>query len=86
MDRDIVEKELLKVFGDTGLFIDDQDILLQDYFLDSLMFISIIVGIEEAFNIELPDDMLLIQNLGTFNTLLDRIVSIVLTTSTSNNL
>lgn len=86
MDRNIVEIELLKIFGDTGLFIDDQDILLQDYFPDSLMFISIIIGIEEAFNIELPDDMLLIQNLGTFNTLLDRIVSILLTTSTSDNL
>lgn len=81
-----VEIELMRIFNENGLFIDDKDMLLQDYFPDSLVFVNIIVGIEETFEIELPDEMLLIENLGTFNTLLERIISLEPNIDSSNNL
>ncbi len=77
MGHENIEKELMRIFSENGLFIDDKDILLQDYFPDSLVFVSLIIGIEETFEIELPDEMLLIENMGTFNTLLDRIISLM---------
>lgn len=81
-----VEKKLMEIFNENGLFIDDKNELLQDYFPDSLVFVSIIVGIEEAFELELPDEMLLIENMGTFNTLLERIILLVKYKETSSNL
>lgn len=73
MNSELVEKELMDIFNENGLFVDDKDLPLHEYFPDSLVFVSLIVGIEDAFEIELPDEMLLIENLGTFNTLLERI-------------
>jgi len=75
MDANIkIENTLANVFEENGIFIDDKTIMLADYFPDSLTFVNIIIGIEEAFDIELPDEMLLIENLGTFNNLVERIM------------
>ncbi len=68
-----IENTLTNIFEENGIFIDDKTILLSDYFPDSLTFVNIIIGIEEAFDIELPDEMLLIENLGTFDDLLERV-------------
>ena len=85
MNCECVEKELMDVFNENGLFIDNKDLPLQEYFPDSLTFVNIIVGVEDAFEIELPDEMLVIENLGTFNTLLERINLVVTIKDASNN-
>ena len=86
MLREMVENKLMAVFNENGLCIDDKNMLLQDYFPDSLVFVSIIVGIEEEFELELPDEMLLIENMGTFNTLLERVCSLIDYKEASDNL
>lgn len=86
MLREIVDNRLMAIFNENGIFIDDKNMLLQDFFPDSLVFVSIIVGIEEEFELELPDEMLLIENLGTFNTLLERVSTLVDYKEASNNL
>lgn len=79
------ENDLLKVFEENGIFIDDKNVLLQEYIPDSLTFVSIVISIEEEFDIELPDDLLLIDHLGTFNSLWERIYVDFLKDSTSND-
>lgn len=66
-----MENDLVNILEENGIFVDDKDILLADYLPDSLTFVNIIIGIEEAFDIELPDEMLLIENFGTFYNLLE---------------
>lgn len=78
------EKILEGIFEENGVFIDDKSILIADYLPDSLTFVNIIIGIEEAFNIELPDEMLLIENLGTFESLLANISHLLDQTEASN--
>ena len=85
MNCECVEKKLMDIFSENGLFIDDKELPLQDYFFDSLIFVNIIIGIEDIFGIELPDEMLLIENLGTFNTLLERINSFIPTKEASSD-
>lgn len=63
----------MRVFEENGVLVDDENALLQDYLPDSLTFVSLVIGIEEAFDIELPDEFLLIENLGTFVSLWERI-------------
>lgn len=67
------ERDLMRVFEENGVLVDDENALLQDYLPDSLTFVSLVIGIEEAFDIELPDEFLLIENLGTFVSLWERI-------------
>ena len=63
------------LFDDKGF---DSDIieyvdLIDDFGMDSLTFISIVVEIEACFGIEIPDNMLLLENFKC----VDDIVSIV---------
>lgn len=64
-----------KLFEDKGF---DTDIieyvdLIDDLGMDSITFISIVVEVEAYFDIEVPDDMLLLENFKC----VDDIVSIV---------
>lgn len=56
----------------------ERDIILEadyvkDKVFDSIMFVLLIVALEDEFNIEIDDENLLIENLSTF----DRIVELV---------
>lgn len=51
--------------------IDDK---LTDLGMDSILFIQIVVALEEAFEIEIPDEKLLIPEMDTINKILDVIL------------
>lgn len=55
-----------------GIFIDESDLsgLVSDYIFDSLMFVGFIVEIENIFEISIPDEYLLDENLTFGNILL----------------
>lgn len=44
---------------------EDEDPVLSDYFLDSVQYISAIVNIENALDIEIPDEFLLPEQMKT---------------------
>lgn len=77
MDAATVEKMLEEVFEENGVLIDDKNGLLTDYIPDSLTYVNIVIGIEEAFAIELPDEMLRMDSLGTFHNLVENISIII---------
>lgn len=84
MDAATVEKMLEEVFEENGVLIDDKNGLLTDYILNSFVYVSIVIGIEEAFDIEFPDEMLLIEHLGTFEIMLANVLELVHQREASN--
>lgn len=49
----------------------DPDDDLQQMGMDSISFIRVIVTIEEEFEVEFPDDYLIIDNMNTLNKIID---------------
>ncbi len=76
MIEDVKEK-MLKIINDIGIYIDrkecDKDIDLAEYITDSLTFIMLLVEIEERFKVEITEDMLLLENIKSFNALAEKI-------------
>ena len=79
MTTETIKQEVIELiselFKDKGFDIDIIEYvdLIDDLGMDSITFISIVVEIEAHFDIEVPDDMLLLENFKC----VDDIVSIV---------
>ena len=79
MTTETIKQEVIELiselFKDKGFDIDIIEYvdLIDDMGMDSITFISIVVEVEARFNIEVPDDMLLLENFKC----VDDIVSIV---------
>ena len=79
MTTEIIKQEVIELiselFKDKGFDIDIFEYvdLIDDLGMDSITFISIVVEIEAHFDIEVPDEMLMLENFKC----VDDIVSIV---------
>lgn len=79
MTTEIIKQEVIELiselFKDKGFDIDILEYvdLIDDLGMDSITFISIVVEIEAHFDIEVPDEMLMLENFKS----VDNIVSIV---------
>ena len=79
MTTETIKQEVIELiselFKDKGFDIDIIEYvdLIDDLGMDSITFISIVVEVEAHFNIEVPDDMLLLENFKC----VDDIISIV---------
>lgn len=71
-----VEKKIYEVFLENGVNIvsDDPD---DEILLDSIEFVSIIISLEDVFNIEVPDEYLLIEKLNTFEQFCDLVNTLI---------
>lgn len=87
MEELAIKNILIEVFENNGIYIDpteEDDINISNYILDSIQFISTIVAIEEKFDIEIPDDLLIIETFNSFNHLID-IISEISASDTIND-
>lgn len=72
-------KKMTQCLEDAGIYIqipdgeDDFDIDLRDFVESSIQFISIIIAIENVFDIEIPDEYLLIDTFASFKDLMSLI-------------
>lgn len=57
--------DFINKFDMFGLDIEQMDVSLQDYGMDSIVFIQIILGLEDHFDCEIPDSKLLISEMDT---------------------
>ncbi len=69
MSIEEIKEKLRYALLNEGIYVDDDDMLISEYVLDSLSFISLIVQIESQFDIELPEEILNWERLGTINSL-----------------
>ena len=60
---------LAEITEENGILVDDYELSLIEYIPDSMAFITFIVAMEEKFDIEIPDDFLLIERLGSIKEL-----------------
>ena len=60
---------IIQALDNIGVFVESQeeDLDLREYILDSVQFISAIIQIEDEFGIEIPSELLLHDNLASFN-------------------
>ena len=64
--------ESVDIYINTNSQLEDIDI--RNFINNSLQFIALIVAIEQKFQIEIPDEMLVLDSFQSFNDLLEKIV------------
>ena len=72
---EVSKKDIIEVMQEVGIYIDGEvnDNHLNDYFEDSLHFMSFIVKVEERFEIEFPNELLVFENFNTIDGIKDMI-------------
>ncbi len=73
------KNKIYKILDDLGIIIEqkEEDFDLREYIQDSIQFISFIVNLEQELEIEIPDDMLLIESISSFNSFSNRIYDLL---------
>lgn len=70
-----IKDRIKNVLEQNGVYIDNWE---EELDFDSITFISTIVGLEQEFGIEVPDDMLLYENFRNFKLYVENIQALVL--------
>ena len=74
----MIRKELFTCLSNLGIYINEKEenILLSDYIADSVSFIAFIVEVEQAFQIEVPDEYLNAERLTTLEDVINMVEQI----------
>ena len=73
-----IRNKIRKILYDMGFSIDSEnDVNLLEYGMDSLQFIEFVVSVEEEFDIIIPDEALLMDNISSLNGFITYIESII---------
>ena len=66
-----IKKQIFEIFDENGIYIepDDtgEDIDLREYLVVSIQYVYFIVELEERLGVELPDEILIYDNLASLN-------------------
>ncbi len=62
-----IKEVLAELFPDKSVDISDEDSFIEKLGMDSITFVSYVIGIESKFNIDVPDDYSLPSKLDTIN-------------------
>lgn len=66
-----IKEKVLYVMESIGVFVEDDvkdtNFDMRDYIVDSLQFISFIVNLEKELGIVYPDELLLMDKIGSFD-------------------
>ena len=73
MSTNEIMNELIDVMKSTGMYIDlkieldakDTDIDMREYIKDSFQYISFVVEVEEKFEVSLPEQLVVFENLSS---------------------
>lgn len=74
-----IKEKLIECLESIGVFVENtnEDVCINDYNVDSLMMISLILKIEETFSVDIPDECLTFETLSSLNGLTILIESLV---------
>ena len=70
ISRPDVKLKIIEALNDVGILVDEEDfdvIDLREYEMDSIMFVSFVVNLEEEFGINVPDEYLSLNQLANLN-------------------
>ena len=77
---DKIKNDVIEVFNELGIeteAIGENDVDLTEFIVESIMFISFIVELEDKLGIEIPEELLdinCIKSLNTFSTILEELL------------
>lgn len=80
MTIELVREKLQEALKNVGIELDyteGQDLNLQDYIEDSLQYITAVVEIENALDIDLPDELLVFDSLVSFHSFSEAILEVI---------
>lgn len=60
-----IKEVLAEIFPDKLVEIDDEDSFIEKLGMDSITFVSYVIGIESKFNIDVPDEYSLLSKFDT---------------------
>lgn len=71
MERKGIIEVLATIFPNQAIVLEDDDSFIDKLGMDSISFVSYVIGIESKFDIEVPDEYGLPSKLDTLNKTLD---------------
>lgn len=89
MSIEEIKEKLHYALINEGIYVDDDDMMIAEYIPDSLAFASLIVQIECQLDIELPDEILNWEKIGSVNSLsfyLNELIHAIPDNSKPNNI
>lgn len=77
--NETVQERVLKTLDEVGIFVDntEEDNDLTNYIEDSIQFMSFVVKLEEEFEIEFPNELLIFDNFKTLDSIENMIQQLV---------
>lgn len=66
-----------------NITMDEADADLSQFGLESISFINLIVGLEERFDCEIPDSLIVFSELNTINKIIDQLRRIYVSVNTN---
>ena len=78
MEFDKVKTTIIKLLENNGIIIEsgEEDLDLRNYSIDSILFISFIIDVENEFAIAIPDEYLTIELLQSIDGLTNLIIEL----------
>lgn len=73
LEREAIKNVLAEIFPDKVFDLDDGDSFMVKLGMDSITFVSYVIGIEGKFNIDIPEEYSLPSKLDTMKKTLDLI-------------
>lgn len=71
-----IEKKLLNCLKHVGIIVEEDELdMIEDFIEDSITFITLIVEIEQEFDIEIPDEFLSIERMATISSIKEMITA-----------
>lgn len=69
MDSKVIKEKIIECMSNMGIinYENDSNFKIEDYILDSIMFVSFIIELEQMFRIDIPDEYLITDRLQTFD-------------------
>lgn len=73
-----METKMKRVFENVGIrFPEDTQLDLEEWGMDSVILLNLIVNIEEEYEIKVPDEKLLYENFSTLSTIYESVNKIL---------
>jgi acyl carrier protein len=77
MNIDDIKLKIHIAFANKGIFVDDDDIPLEELIIDSIVFVTLVIELESVLDIEFPDELLTVNSLGSINTLSETLLEFI---------
>lgn len=77
MDLNDLKLKLHIALANKGIFVDDDDMPIEEFIIDSITFVTLIIEIESVLDIEFPDELLTVNSLGSINTLSETLLEVI---------